>query len=48
MHSYWVNSIALRLAGISDQSPSPAGGVVGLDSQGRLSGGLADTAMNLM
>ena len=32
MHSYWVNSIALRLAGISDQSPSPSGGVVGLDS----------------
>jgi predicted amidohydrolase YtcJ len=48
-HMGIANSLALRLAGISDASPQPDGGVVEKDpSTGEPTGILKDTAMNLV
>jgi predicted amidohydrolase YtcJ len=43
-----VNSYALRLAGITVDTPVPAGGVIGRDADGRLDGRLIDNALGLV
>jgi predicted amidohydrolase YtcJ len=47
-HNDVVNSYALRLAGITEDTPVPAGGVIGRDAEGRLDGRLVDTAQRLV
>lgn len=44
-HGMVVNSRALAAAGLVDGQPAPEGGVVTADAQGRLTGGLFETAM---
>jgi len=46
-HSYWLNSRALELAGIDDQTENPAGGVILRDEAGRATGLLLDNAGDL-
>jgi hypothetical protein len=48
MHAGWANSLALKLAGITTETPNPAGGEVLKDAQGQLLGILTETAMDLM
>jgi predicted amidohydrolase YtcJ len=43
-HTAWVNSVALRLAGIEEKTPDPPGGKIGRDDSGRLNGNLKETA----
>ncbi|WP_037606003.1 amidohydrolase [Streptacidiphilus rugosus] len=47
-HNDVVNHYALRLAGITEDTPVPAGGVIGRDAEGRLNGRLIDNAMGLV
>ena len=47
-HNDVVNGYALRLAGITEDTPVPAGGVIGRGSDGRLNGRLIDNAMGLV
>jgi predicted amidohydrolase YtcJ len=47
-HSTWVNSAALRAAGICSETPDPADGVVVRDASGEPSGVLLDGAMRLV
>ena len=47
-HNDVVNSYALRLAGITEQTPEPPGGVIGRDADGRLNGRLIDNAQPLV
>jgi len=47
-HNDVVNSYALRLAGITEDTPVPLGGVIGRDAEGRLDGRLIDNAMGLL
>lgn len=47
-HAAWVNSLALKLAGITDQTPDPPGGRILRDAQGRATGVLIDQAMGLV
>jgi predicted amidohydrolase YtcJ len=47
LHAGWVNSAALRLAGIQAQSDDPEGGRIGRDSQGQPDGILYEYAMTL-
>ncbi|WP_395369139.1 amidohydrolase [Streptomyces tubercidicus] len=47
-HNDVVNTLALRLAGITEDTPTPPGGVIGRDEQGRLNGRLIDNAMDLV
>ncbi|MDH6127293.1 hypothetical protein P3T39_004268 [Kitasatospora sp. GP82] len=47
-HNDVVNTYALRLAGITDHAPDPAGGVIGRDADGRLNGRLIDNALGLV
>jgi predicted amidohydrolase YtcJ len=47
-HNDVVNSYALRLAGITEDTPVPPGGVIGRDADGRLNGRLIDNAMGLV
>lgn len=48
-HSAWVNSKALRIAGITKDTPDPAGGRIDRDAKtGEPVGGLQDEAMNLV
>ncbi|MGW1162079.1 amidohydrolase [Streptomyces sp. NPDC002519] len=47
-HNDVVNSYALRLAGITEDTPVPPGGVIGRDADGRLDGRLIDNAMGLV
>ncbi|MEV5876325.1 amidohydrolase [Streptomyces sp. NPDC052101] len=47
-HNDVVNSYALRLAGITEDTPVPAGGVIGRDADGRLNGRLIDNALGLV
>ncbi|MFK4105110.1 amidohydrolase [Streptomyces sp. NPDC019531] len=47
-HNDVVNSYALRLAGITEDSPVPPGGEIGRDADGRLNGRLIDNAMGLV
>ena len=43
-HTAYVNSTALAAAGVTESSPDPAGGRFERDTDGRLNGGLAETA----
>lgn len=47
-HNDVVNTYALRLAGISEDTPVPPGGVIGRDADGRLDGRLIDNALGLV
>jgi predicted amidohydrolase YtcJ len=43
-HTAWVNSMALRLAGVDEKTPDPPGGKNGRDDSGRLNGNFKETA----
>jgi predicted amidohydrolase YtcJ len=45
-HIAFVNSFALKLAGITDQTPDPPQGRFGKDAQGHLNGFVADSALD--
>ncbi|MBS1766392.1 MAG: amidohydrolase [Acidobacteria bacterium] len=47
-HAVWVNSAALKLAGITKDTPDPAGGRCLRDAEGNLTGVLVDMAKELM
>ncbi|MEU6548910.1 amidohydrolase [Streptomyces sp. NPDC046915] len=47
-HNDVVNTHALRLAGITEDTPVPPGGVIGRDADGRLDGRLIDNALGLV
>lgn len=47
-HAMWVNSKALQLAGIDDDTPDPEGGQILRDAQGQATGVLIDLAMGLV
>ena len=47
-HSAWLNSLALKLAGISGETPDPPGGQINRDSDGKPSGILRENAMDLL
>jgi hypothetical protein len=47
-HAGWANSKAMQLAGITRDTPSPAGGKIEKDANGEPIGILVDNAMNLM
>lgn len=47
-HATWVNSKALELAGITDDTPNPSGGLIERDQTGKASGILVDKAMDLV
>ncbi|MFJ9369856.1 amidohydrolase [Nocardia sp. NPDC101769] len=47
-HNDVVNNVALRLAGITEDTPVPHGGVIGRGPDGRLNGRLIDSAMPLV
>jgi hypothetical protein len=48
LHAAWVNSAALRLAGISVNTPDPPGGKLGRDAHGQPNGLLFESAMGLV
>lgn len=47
-HSYWVNSKALEIAGITADTPDPDGGSIARDENGEPSGLLTDSARDLV
>jgi predicted amidohydrolase YtcJ len=47
-HATWVNTAALKIAGIDKNSLDPAGGEILRDAQGNPTGILVDNAMNLV
>lgn len=47
-HAGWLNSKALKISGIDDDTPDPVGGRIYRDSGGRATGILVDSAMNLV
>ncbi len=47
-HSALANSTALRLAGVTSQTPDPPGGTIVRDTQGNPTGDLKDAAMDLV
>lgn len=47
-HAAWVNSAALRLAGISPATPDPEGGAILREKSGKPTGILIDNAMDLV
>ncbi|MGY4689214.1 amidohydrolase [Salibacterium sp. K-3] len=47
-HAALVNSEALRLAGISEETPDPPGGIIVRDETGRPTGYLLDTAADMV
>src|SRR5262249_55130619 len=47
-HAAWVNSAALRLAGITAGTPDPAGGQIGRDERDQPDGTLFENAMELV
>jgi predicted amidohydrolase YtcJ len=47
-HMALANSVTLRLAGITAQTPDPPGGVIVRDAQGNPTGALKDAAMDLV
>lgn len=47
-HNVVGNSRALQLAGITEDTPTPAGGVIGRDEHGKLTGRLVDRAQALV
>lgn len=48
LHAAWANSAALRLAGLSAQSPDPPGGRIQRDERGNPSGILLESAATLV
>jgi predicted amidohydrolase YtcJ len=48
LHAGWVNSAALRQAGIDDQTPDPPGGKIQRDEAGQPTGILFESAMQLV
>src|SRR5450432_4075881 len=44
-HTAFVNSLALQKADINEKTPDPAGGQIGRDSAGKLTGELRETAV---
>ncbi len=48
LHSAWLNSQALRLAGITAQTPDPEGGIIQRDQHGNPTGILFESALNLV
>lgn len=47
-HAGWANSKALQLAGITENTPDPAGGKIEKDAHGKPTGILIDAAMRLV
>src|ERR1019366_8802095 len=47
-HMILANSLALKLAGITAQTPDPAGGVIVRDQQGNPTGALKDAAQDML
>ncbi len=47
-HAGWANTAALRAAGISRDTPDPAGGRIERDAQGEATGVLVDAALDLL
>lgn len=47
-HSVWVNSAALKLAGVTRDTPDPPGGVIERDAAGEPTGLLRETALMLV
>lgn len=47
-HAGWANSVALKRAGIDDDTPDPVGGKIIRDDNGHATGVLVDKAMGLM
>jgi predicted amidohydrolase YtcJ len=47
-HAAWVNSLALRLCGINDDTPDPEGGQIVRDENGKATGLLLEIAMSLV
>ncbi|MGW4098951.1 amidohydrolase [Mycobacterium sp. NPDC004974] len=47
-HGAWVNSLALRIAGITDDTPDPPGGRIERDADGVATGMLQEAAMDLV
>lgn len=47
-HSSYVNSVALKLAGITNTTPDPSGGNIVKDKNGRIVGVLEETAQGLV
>lgn len=48
LHAAWANSTALRMAGITHQTPDPAGGVIQRDANGQPTGILLESAVELI
>jgi predicted amidohydrolase YtcJ len=48
MHAGWSNSLAFKLAGITAETPNPAGGEIIHDAHGQPTGILTETAMDLL
>tara|TARA_A100001391_G_scaffold205464_1_gene207461 strand:- start:12 stop:824 length:813 start_codon:yes stop_codon:yes gene_type:complete len=48
MHTLWVNSAALAAAGITADTPDPAGGLIERDAEGEPTGVLRETATTLV
>lgn len=48
LHMGVANTLALQLAGITKETPDPAGGVIERDANGEPTGILKDTAMNII
>lgn len=48
VHAAWVNTAALRLAGIDRRTPDPYGGVIARDGSGEPTGLLVDRAIELI
>jgi predicted amidohydrolase YtcJ len=47
-HSVWANSVALRLAGVTADTPDPEGGIIDRDSEGNPTGVLRESANGLV
>nr|WP_280834460.1 amidohydrolase [Mycolicibacterium frederiksbergense] len=47
-HGAWVNSLALQIAGITDDTPDPPGGRIERDTDGAATGMLQEAAMDLV
>lgn len=47
-HAGWANSVALKLAGITDDTPDPVGGKIVRDENGHATGVLVDRAMAIV
>lgn len=47
-HQALANSLALKLAGMDDKTPTPEGGEIGRDKTGRITGTVKDKAMEIV